>query len=52
MFLTDGDVSGDIQSGVKKEAVLEFLVPEGKELDVKNIKEIKLNFGDIYDEKS
>jgi len=52
MFLTDGDVSGDIQGGVKKEAVLEFLVPEGKEIDVKNLKEIKFMFGDVYDEES
>lgn len=52
MFLTDGSISGDIQSGVKKDAVLEFLVPEGKKLDVKSVKEIKLNFGEIYDEKT
>lgn len=52
MFLTDGDVSGDIQGGVKKEAVLEFLVPEGKEIDVKDVKEIKFMFGDVFDDKS
>lgn len=52
MFLTDGSISGDIQSGVKKEAVLEFLAPEGKKIDVKNIKQIKFLFGDVYDEKT
>ncbi|MGN4124193.1 hypothetical protein ACMGD3_04070 [Lysinibacillus sphaericus] len=52
MFLTDGDVSGDIQGGVKKEAVLEFLAPDGKEIDVASIKEIKLMFGNVFDDKS
>jgi hypothetical protein len=52
MFLTDGDVSGDIQGGVKKEAVLEFLAPDGQKIDVKNVKEIKLMFGDVYDDKT
>ena len=50
MFLTDGDVSGDIMGGVKKEAVLVFTVPEGKELDVKSVKEIKLMLGDVTTE--
>jgi hypothetical protein len=52
IFLTDGDVSGDIQGGVKKEAVLEFLAPDGKKIDVKNVKEIKLMFGDVFDDKT
>ncbi len=52
MFLTDGKVSGEIQGGVKKEAVLEFLAPDGKDIDVENVKEIKLMFGDVYDEKT
>lgn len=50
MFLTDGDVSGDIQGGVKKEAVLEFLAPKGKTIDVKTVKEIKLMLGDVTTE--
>lgn len=50
MFLTDGSVSGDIQSGVKQDAVLEFLVPEGKKIDVNSVKEIKLILGDVNDE--
>lgn len=52
MFLTDGEISGDIQGGVKKEAVLEFLVPDGKEIDVDNLKEVKFMFGDVYSEES
>ena len=50
MFLTDGDVSGDILSGVKKEAVIEFLVPEGKTIDVNSVKEIKLILGNVTTE--
>ncbi len=47
LFLTDGTIGGDVQSGVKQEGILEFLVPKGKEIDVKSIKEIKLLFGDV-----
>lgn len=47
MFLTDGSIGGDVQAGVKQEGVLEFLAPEGKEIDVEAIKEIKLLFGDV-----
>ncbi|MCY8504515.1 hypothetical protein [Bacillus atrophaeus] len=50
MFLTDGEVGGDVQGGVKQEGVLEFSAPEGKEIDVDSVKEIKLNFGDINTE--
>ncbi len=50
MFLTDGDVSGDIQGGVKKEGVLEFLAPEGRTIDVNSVKEIKLILGDVTTE--
>ncbi|MEQ6357486.1 hypothetical protein ABNX05_23050 [Lysinibacillus sp. M3] len=52
LFLTDGDVSGDIQGGVKKEAVLEFLAPDGKDIDVENVKEIKLMFGNVFDDNT
>ena len=52
MFLTDGDVSGDIQSGVLKEGVIEYLAPEGKEIDVATLTEIKLVFGDVFDDTS
>ncbi|MFN2745185.1 hypothetical protein ACINLE_08110 [Bacillus sp. z60-18] len=50
MFLTDGDVGGEVQGGVKQDGVLEFTVPEGKELDIDQVKEIKLNFGDVTTE--
>ena len=47
MFLTDGSIGGDVQAGVKQEGVLEFLAPDGKEIDVEAIQEIKLLFGDV-----
>ena len=50
LFLTDGDVSGDIQSGVLKEGVIEYLVPDGKEIDVASLTEIKLVFGDVFND--
>lgn len=50
LFLTDGNVSGDIQPGVTKEGVLEFLAPEGKTIDVSTVKQIQLMFGDAVTE--
>lgn len=50
LFLTDGSIGGDVQGGVKQEGVLEFLAPEGKEIDVEAIKEIKFLFGDVVTE--
>lgn len=54
MFLTDGEVGGEVggevQGGVKQEGVLEFTAPEGKEIDVDSVKEIKLNFGEVITE--
>lgn len=50
MFLTDGSIGGDVQGGVKQEGVLEFLAPEGKEIDVDAVKEIKFVFGDVTTE--
>lgn len=52
IFLTDGDVSGEIQSGVLKEGVIEYLAPKGKEIDVATLTEIKLVFGDVFDDTS
>lgn len=52
LFLTDGDVSGDILGGVKKEAVLEFLAPDGKEIDVNAVTEVKLMFGDVFEDET
>lgn len=46
-FLTEGKVSGEIQGGVKQEGVVHFLAPEGKELAPAEVKEIKLNLGEI-----
>ena len=50
LFFTEGDVSGDIMSGVQKEGVIEFLAPEGKEIDVETVTEIKFHFGSVNDE--
>jgi hypothetical protein len=50
MFMTSGSVGGDVQSGVKQEGVIEFLAPEGKKIDVKTVKQIKLVFGDVVTE--
>ncbi|MDA1477524.1 hypothetical protein [Bacillus changyiensis] len=50
MFLTDGEVGGEVQGGVKQDGVLEFAVPEGKEIDIDKVKKIKLNFGDVTTE--
>lgn len=50
LFLTSGDVSGEIHSGVLKEGVIEYLAPEGKEIDVASISQIKLVFGDVFDD--
>lgn len=47
MFFTEGQVGGDVQSGIKQDGVIEFLAPEGKTIDVEAIKEVKLLFGDI-----
>jgi hypothetical protein len=47
LFLTDGDLGGDIQAGVKQDGIIEFLAPENKEIDVKSIKQIKLIFGEV-----
>jgi hypothetical protein len=50
MFMTSGEIGGDVQGGVKQDGVIEFLVPEGKKIDVKSIKEIKILFGDVTTE--
>lgn len=49
-FLTDGSVGGEVQSGVKQEGILEFLAPDGKEIDVESVEEIRLLFGDVVTE--
>lgn len=50
MFMTSGSVGGDVEGGVKQEGVVEFLAPEGKTIDVKAIKELKIKFGDVTTE--
>jgi hypothetical protein len=47
LFMTDGEIGGEVQGGVKQQAVVEFLPPEGKKIDVNTVKEIKLFFGDV-----
>lgn len=52
MFMGTGDVSGDVDAGVKRDGVIVFTVPEGKQLDIPTVKEIKLNFGDVYNDST
>lgn len=47
LFLTSGDIGGDVQGGVKQEGVIEFLAPEGKTIDPNVVTEVKLIFGDV-----
>lgn len=47
MFMTSGEVGGEVQGGVKQEGVIEFLAPEGKKLDINTITQIRLIFGDV-----
>jgi hypothetical protein len=49
-FMGSGDLSGDINASVKKDGVIIFTVPEGKELDLSTIKELKLNLGTVFDD--
>lgn len=50
-FFTEGEVGGEIHNGVDKEGVLHFLAPEGKQLKPEEVKEIKLNLGEIINQK-
>lgn len=50
MFMTSGEIGGEVQGGVKQDAVIEFTAPEGKTIDVKSVKQIKLIFGDVTSE--
>lgn len=47
MFMTSGKIGGDVEGGVKQDAVLVFPAPEGKKIDVKSISQVKLIFGDV-----
>ena len=46
-MMNDGTVDGEIQPGVKQDAVYVYPAPDGKTLDVKSIQEIKFFFGDV-----
>lgn len=46
-IMNDGTVDGEIQPGVKQDAVYVYPAPDGKTLDVKAIQEIKFFFGDV-----
>lgn len=50
MFMTEGDIGGELQGGVKQDAVIVFTVPEGKKIDVKAITQLKLILGDVTTE--
>lgn len=52
MFMTEGDVSGDIQPGVEKSGVVVFTTPEGKTLTPEEVTSIALHLGDVFNEKS
>lgn len=47
MFMSTGKIGGEIESGIKQDAVLVFLAPEGKKLDVATIKQFKLKLDEI-----
>ncbi|MGM7720567.1 hypothetical protein [Metabacillus sp. Hm71] len=50
LFMTSGTVGGEVQSKVKQNGVIEYLVDEGKKLDINSISEVKLIFGDVTTE--
>lgn len=47
LFMGTGDIGGDVQPGVKQDAVIEFPAPDGKTIDIESITEIRLIFGDV-----
>lgn len=51
MFMTDGDVSGDIHTGVEKSGTLRFL-NDDDELIPSEITEIELMLGNVFDEET
>lgn len=51
MFMTDGDVSGDIHTGVEKSGTLRFL-DDDDELIPSEITEIELMLGNVFDEET
>lgn len=49
-MMNDGTVDGDIQPGVKQDAVYVYPAPKGKAIDVKAVEDIKLFFGNVNGE--
>lgn len=47
-FMTKGDVSGDIHSGVEKSGTIRF--PSDAVIDVEEVTEMRLKLGNIYDD--
>ncbi|MGG1073116.1 hypothetical protein ABE178_25355 [Priestia megaterium] len=52
MFSGSGNVSGDVNAGVKMDGVIVYDTPDGKTIDVNKITEIKLDMGDVFNEES
>ena len=48
MFMTDGDVSGDIHAGVEKSGTIRFILDD--DISTDDIEEITLKLGDVYNE--
>lgn len=49
MFMTKGDVSGEIHPGIEKTGTIRFLIDEDDGIDTADITEIKLMLGKVYD---
>lgn len=47
MFMEQGKIGGEVEGGVKQQAVLVFPAPDGKKIDMKSVTSIKLTFGDV-----
>lgn len=52
MFSGSGNVSGDINGGVKMDGVVAYDAPEGKTIDVNKVTEIKLDMGDVFNDET
>lgn len=52
LFMTKGDLSGDIHAGVEKTGTIRFMAPDDKEFTPNEIKEVKLVLGSVLDNKS
>lgn len=50
MFMTKGDVSGEIHAGIEKSGTIRFIIEDGH--DVSEIEEITLKLGNIFDDDS